>query len=279
MLRKIIEINEELCDGCGECVTDCSEGALQIIDGKARLVKEQFCDGFGDCVGACPTGALEVVEKDTEEFDLQATAKYLADTQGIEAVWRMTEAQKKHHVREQTAHADAHQGGGCPGSRMKVSQKTEVPKPVDSVNVAQAIPSELNQWPIQLHLVHPAAPFFKDKELVFMSTCGPIASADVHWRFLRGRSVIVGCPKLDDVSNYAAKLGMILEEPSIPRVHVVRMEVPCCGGLTSITQEAARLSGRDDIEVVEHTLGTDGSMNPPKVVSSGASHHQRAASY
>ena len=276
MIRKIININEELCDGCGNCVTGCSEGALQIIDGKAKLVKEQFCDGFGDCIGDCPTGALEVVEKDSEDFNLDATVRHLSETQGIEAVWRMTEAQKRHQPAP--AVQEVH-GGGCPGSRMKIMEKREVPKPADTGYIPQAIPSELTQWPVQLHLVHPAAPFFKDKELVFMSTCGPITSADVHWKFLRGRSVIVGCPKLDDTSHYAAKLGMILQEPSIPRVHVVRIEVPCCGGLTSITQEAVRLSGRNDIEILEHTLGTDGTMRPPKVISTGLLQHRSAFAY
>ena len=123
-----------------------------------------------------------------------------------------------------------------------------------------AIPSELSQWPIQFHLVQPGAPFFKDKELVIMSTCGPVASADVHWRYLRGRSVIVGCPKLDDTRPYVPKLAEILKETSIPKVIIARMEVPCCGGLTMMVQQAVEMSGRYDLVVQEDVIGVDGSM-------------------
>jgi hypothetical protein len=133
-------------------------------------------------------------------------------------------------------------------------------EPVAGGGPKQAIPSELRQWPVQLHLVQPGMPFFRDRELVVMSTCGPIASADVHWRFMRGRSVVVACPKLDDTGPYAQKLGAILAESSIPKVSVVRMEVPCCGGLTEITRKAAALSGRDDLEVEEVTLGVNGDL-------------------
>ena len=124
----------------------------------------------------------------------------------------------------------------------------------------QAIRSELEQWPVQIHLVQPGAPFFKNRELVVLSTCSPVASADIHWRFLRGRAVAVGCPKLDETTSYAEKLGAILAEPTIPRVIVVRMEVPCCGGLTRIVKEAVALSGRTNLEMEEVTVGIDGSI-------------------
>jgi hypothetical protein len=131
----------------------------------------------------------------------------------------------------------------------------------------QVIPSELEQWPVQIHLVPPTAPFFKNKELVVMNTCGPVASADVHWRFLRGRSVVVGCPKLDDTTTYAAKIAAILREANTPKVIVARMTVPCCGGLTMIVQEAARLSGRDDIIVEESIIGIDGIIHSNKRIA------------
>ena len=150
--------------------------------------------------------------------------------------------------------------GGVPGSRVRFTEHTAPAEPVGFDGPRQAIPSELRQWPVQLHLVQPGAPFFSNRELVILSTCGPVASADVHWRFLRGRSVVVACPKLDDTRPYAAKLGAILRDPTIPKVVVVRMEVPCCGGLTTIAREAAALSGRRDLIVEEVTLGVNGDL-------------------
>ena len=237
--RKIIRIDDALCDGCGQCVTTCAEGALAIVDGKARLVKEQYCDGFGDCIGECPTGALVVEERDAPEFDKEATRAHVAQLGGAEAVRRLEAAAE--------VHAPATTADG--------------PK--------QAIPSELRQWPVQLHLVRPDAPFFSGKELVLLNSCGAVASADVHWRFLRGRSVAMGCPKLDDTSTYAAKLAAILKDETIPRVTVVRMEVPCCGGLTHLAAQAATMSGRDDLAVDEVTIGLGGDVFPARTVREG----------
>ena len=262
--RQIITIDEELCNGCGECVTACAEGALQIVDGKARLVKEQFCDGFGDCIGDCPTGALKIEEKESEEFDEQATKDYLRETQGEDAVKRMEVAAEKH---EQVSGLSPQvsgggEGGGCPGTRMRMNLKSDSQAQATSGNglPSKVNNSELDQWPIQLHLVQPGAPFFSDKELAVISTCAPIASADVHWRFIKGRGVVVGCPKLDRTEGYAEKLGEILKDPSIPKVIVVRMEVPCCGGLTAIVKEAVSLSGRSDLVFEEVTVGLDGGV-------------------
>ena len=263
MIREILNINEELCDGCGECVVDCAEGAIQIIDGKAQLVKEQFCDGFGDCVGACPTGALTIEKRDVEDFDKDAVKEHLLQSQGVEAVWRMEDAHKRHMSKKE----DNAMSSGCPGSRTREINIQNTKQPVASGAMPQVNPSELQQWPIQLHLVHPAAPFFKNKELVVMNTCGPLASADVHWRYLRGRSVVVGCPKLDDTSNYAMKMGEILKESTIPKVIVVRMEVPCCGGLTMIATQAVQFSGRTDIVLEEHILGLDGAVMNTRAVN------------
>ncbi len=262
MLRKIIRIDEKLCNGCGNCIVGCSEGALQMIDGKAKLVKEDFCDGFGDCVGACPTGALIIEEREAEAFDAEAAKKYLLETQGVEAVWRMEEAQKKHDGEE----AEEHWHQGCPGSRMREIKRSDQEKSLTQNRVGPAMQSELSQWPVQIHLVSPTAPYFKNKELVVMSTCGPLAAADVHRRYLRGRSVVVGCPKLDDTKPYAAKLGAILKENEIPKVIVARMEVPCCGGLTMIVQNAIELSGRNNVVVEEHVIGIDGAEKDVRVV-------------
>ncbi len=258
MIRKIITINEELCDGCGNCVVGCSEGALQIIDGKAKLVREDFCDGFGDCIGTCPTGALKIEEKDVPAFNEEGVRQYLLQTQGVEAVWRMEEAQKRHlkNEAEKLAHV------GCPGSR-----HVELNPIAERDEEVQELTSQLAQWPIQLHLVHPNAPFFHGKELVIMSTCGPLASANVHPKYLKGRSVVVGCPKLDDTRPYMQKLAAILSETSIPKAIVVRMEVPCCGGLTAMTAQAAALSGREDLIVEEHVLSVNGKLKSSTQVS------------
>lgn len=274
--RKIIRINEDLCNGCGACVTGCSEGALQIVDGKAKLVKEQYCDGFGDCIGECPTGALTLVEEDAPEYDETATRMHVMQTGGLDAVRKFDQAARAHQSKA-GAPAPArppfhppHGGGGCPGTRVRVAENQPGALPATNSGAglpAQINPGELRQWPIQIHLVPPGAPFFKQKELVVMSTCGPLASADVHWRFLRGRSVVVGCPKLDRTDGYAEKLGAILSEPSIPRVIVVRMEVPCCGGLTAIVEDAAGLSGRTDLVVEEVTLSLDGKVAATRILN------------
>jgi NAD-dependent dihydropyrimidine dehydrogenase PreA subunit len=266
--RKIITIDEALCDGCGECVTACSEGALAIVDGKARLVKEQYCDGFGDCIGECPTGALVIEEREAGDFDFEATRAHVAAIGGAEAVRRLEGAAAVHEARHASpAPPRAHAGGGCPGSRARFDTAAPAVQPTgDGSGPKQAIPSELRQWPVQLHLVQPGAPFFRGKELVLLNSCGAVASADVHWRFLRGRSVAIACPKLDDTSPYVAKLAAILRDATIPRVAVVRMEVPCCGGLTLIARQAAAMSGRDDLVVDEITIGLNGDMGASRTI-------------
>ena len=294
MKREIITIDESLCNGCGECITACAEGALKLVDGKAKLVKQQFCDGFGDCMGECPTGALKIVEQDVPDYDPAAAREHVAKTLGVEAVRGFDAAAKAHGVaavgdpgrpRPSVAATSPVHGGGCPGTMMRFdARRAARPSPTPlfggrgadisaadisspdaggmgvGVQVQQAIRSELNQWPIQIHLVRPDAPFFKDRELVVLSSCSPIASADIHWRFIRGRSVVVGCPKLDRTDGYVEKLAAILQEPSIPKVTIVRMEVPCCGGLTAIVREAARQSGRTDLDVEEVMVGLTGDI-------------------
>ncbi len=259
--RKIVRIDEDKCNGCGNCITGCAEGALRLVDGKARLVKEQFCDGFGDCIGTCPTGALTIEEREADAYDEQATKAHLRTTQGEEAVRRMEAANAEHEAKAHAA-PPAPPAGGCPGMRMRMPEKTAKPQPAtrNAAVPGHVIASGLQQWPVQLHLVQPGAPFFRDRELVVLGTCGPVASADIHWRFLRGRSVVVACPKLDRTEPYADKLGAILRDATIPKVIVVRMAVPCCGGLTAIVRQAAAASGRTDLEVEEVTIGLDGDI-------------------
>lgn len=273
--RKIIEIDEDLCNGCGECISACAEGALKLVNGKARLVKEDFCDGFGDCLGECPTGALKIVERDVPDYNPAATRDHVARTGGAEAVRKFDDAAARHDAAHPAPAAPALPilGGGCPGSRMRSfgddSRPAAAPTPSASGMPARVNPSELRQWPIQIHLVSPGAPFFRGKELVVMNTCGPLASADIHWRFLRGRSVVVGCPKLDRTEGYAEKLAAILGEPSIPKVIVVRMEVPCCGGLTRIVQQAVGACGRTDLAFEEVVLGLQGEVQRQTVLQEG----------
>jgi ferredoxin len=259
MKRKIIEIDEALCNGCGECVTGCAEGALQIVDGKAKMVKEQFCDGFGDCIGTCPTGALKIIEREAEEFDEEATREHVRGLGGDEAVKRMDDAAAVHEAKQQPKQPPA---GGCPGMKIRFgdASKADAPK-VEAQKISeQVIPSELNQWPTQLHLVPTEAPFFKNRELVVLSTCAPSASPDVNWRFVRGRAIAIACPKLDRTEGYVEKLTEIFKSNGIPKVIVVRMEVPCCGGLSMMVTEAASRSGRTDLIVEEATIGLDGEL-------------------
>lgn len=260
MKRKIIRIEEHLCDGCGECITACSEGALELVDGVAKLVREDFCDGFGDCIGDCSTGALLVEEREAPAFDEPATRRHLRETQGEAAVLRMDSAQHRHLLRSVPAPA------GCPGAQARALPEPPARPQASAAQDGSAPPSELRQWPIQIHLVPPEAPYFRDKELVVMSTCAPLAVTDVHQRYLRGRSVVVGCPKLDDTSPYVAKMTAILQEPTIPKVIVPRMEVPCCAGLTMLAEQAVRATGRDDLTLQEDVIGLDGTVKETRTL-------------
>jgi NAD-dependent dihydropyrimidine dehydrogenase PreA subunit len=250
--RKIIRIDEDLCNGCGECVTACAEGALRIVGGKARLVKEEYCDGLGDCLGECPTSALTVEERDVAGYDAGAARAHVAQSGGEEAARLFDRAAERH----------AAPAGGCPGTRWRNSfGEAPAAAPAPSTGSAAAIPSELRQWPVHLGLIPPGAPFLRGRELVLMSACGPLASADVHWRFLRGRAVALACPKLDRAEGYVEKLAEIFASAGTTRLIVARMEVPCCGGLTAIAREAIARSGRKDLELEEAIIGIeDGSI-------------------
>lgn len=253
MKRKIIKIDESLCNGCGDCTKGCAEGALQIVNGKAKLVKEEYCDGLGDCLGTCPTGALTIEEREAKDFDIESVKEHLLKTAGEEGVSNMLKSmsQKEHPPKFK----------GCPGLQAKSFDKKKSLDKVDgnSQNV-QVFPSELSQWPVQLHLVPTKASFFEDREMVVMNTCGGMAAPDIHWRYIRGRSVVVACPKLDKTEPYREKLGKIFSENNITSVKVVIMEVPCCQGLASIVKDAISLSSREDLNVEIHTLTLQGAL-------------------
>lgn len=296
--RKIIRIDEDLCNGCGDCVVGCAEGALQIVDGKARLVREDFCDGFGDCIGACPTGALVIEERPCDEFDPEAVRQHVAATRGEAGLAAFVTAAQRHETVQaetripleliplpgvsssdpdhRSPKSSPSLGGGCPGSRMQVLPRAgdgflpPIPHPSGGTGEDLALPvvirTELTQWPIQLHLINPAAPFLKDRELAVIATCAPAAMPDANWRYVRGRAIALACPKLDRTDPYVDKLTAILREPTIPRVVVVRMEVPCCSGLTTMVAEAAARTGRDNLEVVEETIGLQGELKKRQVI-------------
>jgi ferredoxin len=251
--RQIITIDEAKCDGCGNCVPSCAEGALQVIDGKARLMKQSFCDGLGACLGDCPQGALAVVEMEVDAYDEPAVLSHLAqiDPRPVD----------KHvaHLRSHgmaSSHNPAPIGvAACPSVQMRAwdepspGQKTTTAIPLhDLAAPAPAQPrvrSELRQWPVQLHLIPVQAPYFAGADLALIADCVPFAAPNTHADYIRGHAIAVGCPKLDDGRAYIAKLTQILRQNDIRSITVVRMEVPCCGGLTYIAQQALAASGKE----------------------------------
>jgi len=249
MKRKMIEIDEKLCNGCGNCVTGCSEGALKIIDGKAKVVNESFCDGFGDCIGHCPTGALKIVEREAKEFDQAAVEDHLRSNFGEDAVKKMREAQKVHESKSQIAaprggHDHHHAGGGCPGSRMRTFDRAAAANEAAS-NGGAEIKSELTNWPVQLKLISPRNPIFSGADILVAADCVAFSYGDFHRKLLKGKPLVIACPKLDeDLDEYVEKLSTIFKTNELKSVTCAIMEVPCCGGLLRIVQEAIKLSGK-----------------------------------
>lgn len=225
-IRPIIKIDEEKCDGCGLCVPACKEGALQIIDGKARLVSEVYCDGLGACLGECPRGAITIEEREAAQFDEGAVKRHLDG------------------LRKSPAHQEHAAGHSCPGSAAQ-NLLTGRPDEAEAGRPAEDIPSRLANWPVQITLLPVDAPYFQGAKLLIAADCVPFAFADFHRRFLSGRVVMVGCPKLDDVDLYLHKLADICRRNDIASVEVVHMEVPCCFGLDRLAREAVAESGRN----------------------------------
>jgi Pyruvate/2-oxoacid:ferredoxin oxidoreductase delta subunit len=216
-VRKIIRIDEEKCDGCGDCVSSCAEGAIAVIDGKARLVSETYCDGLGACLAECPQGAISIEERDAAEYSEVAVTTHLA--------------QKKiarHHLPTQ-GHA------GCPGSMSQQFRPAQMPA---ATNSAAAYLSQLGHWPVQLKLVSPGAPWLRNADILVCADCVPFAVPDFHSRYLAGKVVLVGCPKLDDLTFYYEKLKMIFEVNQPSSITVLKMEVPCCSGIAQATIKA-----------------------------------------
>lgn len=231
--RKLITIDEELCNGCGQCVPGCAEGALQIIDGKARLVAEKFCDGLGACLGECPTGALTVREVDADDFDPDAVRNLLSG-QGREIPENMPDPESLRLGRKIS--------GGCPGSKVeKLTPCAEANKPARQKSAGG--PSMLTHWPVKLRLVPPEASFLKGSDLLLTADCVAVSMPGYHERFLPGKTVLTGCPKFDDVELYVEKLSAIFAQCGLKSVTVLEMEVPCCSGMSRIVAAALKKAG------------------------------------
>lgn len=239
MIREIVKIDEEKCDGCGLCVPACAEGAIRIVDGKARLIADNLCDGLGACLGHCPKDAIIVEKRAADEFDEEAVEEHLKST-GRPPQHPSTAASAGGcpSAQVQSFAAPAH-GGGCPSARLMSLDKQ--PEPAE---VASRRSSELRQWPVQMHLVPPSAPFLRDADLLLAADCVPFAYPDFHRDFLQGRALLIGCPKLDDGQAYLKKLTDILSQNDIRSLTVLHMEVPCCSGLIMLARQAIAVSGK-----------------------------------
>jgi len=229
--RSIVKIDEEKCDGCGSCVPSCAEGALQIIDGKAKLVSEVYCDGLGACLGECPRGAITIEERTVEEYDEEAT---------------------KVHLEEMMQEEEP--AVGCASAN--VAQFVESGTDGDEMVSHRSL---LGHWPVQLTLVPPTAPFLQDADLVIAADCVPFAYSGFHHDFLKDHALVVTCPKLDDFQAHLARLTEILKQSSVKSLKVVHMEVPCCSGLVHMARQAIQQSGKD-IPMEEITIGIKGEI-------------------
>jgi Pyruvate/2-oxoacid:ferredoxin oxidoreductase delta subunit len=238
-VRNIVKIDESKCTGCGLCATACAEGAIRIINGKAKLVSETYCDGLGACLGHCPEDAITIEQREAAEFDEAATKVHIAQSQAPKAVPAFV----------------------CPG--MAAHQLRE--SPPEPASDTGPVASQLGHWPVQLTLVSPSAPYFANADLLLVADCVPFAMGDFHSRFLRGHSVAVGCPKLDDAGAYVAKLADILRLNTLRSLTVIHMEVPCCSGLTRIAREAIALAGRP-MGFEDVTIGLRGDLKARRTI-------------
>lgn len=242
-MRKIVEIDQDKCNGCGLCVPSCAEGAIKMINGKAVLAADNLCDGLGACLGECPQGAIRIIERDADDFDEAQVEKHLRE---IGKKPTSSHAHNHHH-------APGH-GGGCPGSRAMTFER-----PAPAVQDSGSRQSMLGQWPVQLHLVSTTAPYFQDADLLITADCVPFAYADFHKDFLAGKAVVIGCPKLDDNQFYTQKLTELFRNSSLKSITVIKMEVPCCGGIAMAARQALAASGRE-IPYKEVTVGIRGDL-------------------
>ncbi|MEA2038131.1 MAG: 4Fe-4S binding protein [Nanoarchaeota archaeon] len=267
--RQIIKIDEDKCNGCGECIPNCHEGALKVIDGKVRLISDLFCDGLGACLGHCPTNALTIEEREAEPYDerkvmekmipmgmntVKAHLAHLKDHNETKFLNEGIEFLKEKGI--EVPNLEEKKMGeecGCPGAAMR-----EVNTESDASGNSEQT-STLRQWPVQLNLLPPQAPFFENSHLLVAADCVPFANANFHSNLLNGKSLVIGCPKFDDVEGYQERLTEIFKSNKIKSVTVAIMEVPCCGGLASAVESAVDASSKK-IPIIKEVIGVDGEI-------------------
>lgn len=283
MKRRIIQIDEEKCNGCGICIPNCHEGAMQLIDGKARLISDLFCDGLGACIGHCPEGAIEIIEREAEPYDerkvmeilvpkgrntILAHLEHLRDHNETDFLQQAIDYLKENNImmspeiKEQHSHGEC----GCPGSMTRDFNEpqtthgdTSIAAVVHETSPLQ-VASELRQWPVQLHLLNPQASYFRNADVVLAADCAAFAMGNFHARFLKGKSIAIACPKLDsNKESYIQKLTSMIADTKINSLTVVMMEVPCCGGLLHMAQTARGNAGRN-IPVKQAVVSLQGEV-------------------
>lgn len=230
IVRKIIEIDEDLCTGCGNCVVSCAEGALEIIDGKAKVVSDVFCDGLGACIGECPEGALKIIEREAVEFDEEAVEEHLENL-------------KRKELEKQVATQEpGHVACGCPGSH---TMTFEVCDDGEEQVFEGKLKSQLRQWPVQMHLISPTAPYYQGADVILAADCTAYSYGGFHQDFLKGKSIAIACPKLDQGQEvYIEKIRSLIDDAKINTLTVAIMQVPCCRGLLALAQEGAKRASR-----------------------------------
>jgi NAD-dependent dihydropyrimidine dehydrogenase PreA subunit len=293
MKRDILKIDEELCNGCGQCVPNCHEGALQVIDGKVRLVSELMCDGLGACIGYCPENAITIESREAEPYNevrvmeqmmdkgkntVTAHLKHLKDhgetsflQEGVaylkahktELTFSLEEVMSEVHNHGKTliTHTESkshhHEGGGCPGSRAMVIEK---PSSTNEIHSPASEPSELRQWPVQMHLINPNASYFRNSDLLLAADCTAFSMGEFHSNHLKGKSLAIACPKLDqDTESYIEKLSGMIDTAKVNTITVMMMEVPCCSGLLQMVLKAAGISSRK-VPVKKMIVGINGDI-------------------
>jgi Pyruvate/2-oxoacid:ferredoxin oxidoreductase delta subunit len=253
MKRKIVKIHEEKCNGCGECVTACHESAIEIVDGVAKLVSDIYCDGLGDCLSGCPTDAIEIIERDADEYSQEAVDK------------RVEVLKSKEEENKMNNFAGGSLPCGCPGTHEKTLRggcNSSAPKEINTSGLSGSdvnVPSQLRQWPIQMMLINPRAPFLQNADLLIAADCTAYAYGNFHSEFMKDKVTIIMCPKLDDNNLNTERILEIIQNNDIRSITVARMEVPCCGGTVSAAKTAIQMSGKI-VPYAEVTISSDGRI-------------------
>lgn len=247
-MRNIIQIDEELCDGCGQCVPDCAEGSLKVIDGKARLVADKLCDGLGACLGSCPTGALKIIQREADEFDEEAVEQYLAEEK------KKAGGQKPTTMDCGCASTHIQSFQPAPPVAASACQSANVPTQLPTANVGS---SALSHWPVQIRLIPPHAPFLQNADVLVAADCTAVAVRNFQEKYLEGKTVMMGCPKFDDADSYVERFAEIISTCNLKSLTVLIMEVPCCSAMSVIIRKAIEKAGKA-VPVEQITISTRG---------------------